>query len=232
VEAEFIYPVYLGESIAPYRSFEPVLAVIPWSTRDGRLLTADQARARGFSRLSDWLYKVEELWNRYGKKTTTFTEKMDFYRLLSSQFPIRGPRIVYSKSGKNPAAALITDKSAIIDHKLYWAALESVAEAHYLCAVLNSETARARAAKWQSQGQWGARDFDKVIFNLSIPKFSEKDGVHTKLAEAAIEAQKVAATVVLKSGLHFTRARAAIRGALSGVGISGQIDELVGQLLS
>ena len=47
----------------------------------------------------------------------------------------------------------------------------SACEARYLVAILNSETARERVEAYQSRGQWGARDFDKVIFNLPIPRF-------------------------------------------------------------
>jgi hypothetical protein len=231
VEAEFLRPVYLGESIAPYRPFEPVLAVIPWDGQEGQLLTSERAALRGHSRLAEWLSEVERLWKTHGKGKTTFAEKIDFYSLLSSQFPIKGPRIVYSKSGTNPAAAIIRDDHAIIDHKLYWAIAGSLDEAYYLSAVMNSETARSKAAKWQSQGQWGARDFDKVMFNLPIPKFDPKSDLHKRLAAAAHEAEGIASSVPLKSGAHFTRARAAIRKALYEAGVGKRIDELVAQLL-
>jgi N-6 DNA Methylase len=230
VEAEFIRPVYLGESIGPYVSFDPVLGVIPWNDEDQNVFTAESAARHGYSRLSAWLADCESLWKKNSKGRTSFREKLDFYRLLSIQFPIRDPRVVYSKSGTNPAAAIIRDKRAIIDHKLYWASIVDDGEARYLVAVLNSETIRARAEKWQSQGQWGARDFDKVAFNLPIPKFNSKTKLHSDLADLGSRAEKIAQSIPRGEG-HFTGARKRIREALDDASISERIDSLVGRLL-
>jgi SAM-dependent methyltransferase len=231
VESEFIRSVYLGESIGPYRTYDPVLAVIPWNDRDRSVFTAEAAARYGLSRLSSWLAACETIWKKYSKGKTTFREKLDFYHLLSIQFPIRGPRVVYTKSGTNPAAAIVRDNRAVIDHMLYWAPVSDEREAHYLIAIFNSETARARAEKWQATGQWGARHFDKVIFNLPIPKFDPKAALHLELAKAAQEAEKIANSVPLKSGEHFTRARKRIREALTEAGVAERIDALTARLL-
>ena len=46
------------------------------------------------------------------------------------------------------------------------------------CGILNSEALRAGVEQFQSQGQWGARHFDKYVFNLPIPKFDGNDPLH------------------------------------------------------
>ena len=231
VEGEFLRPVYLGELIAPYRLLEPVLAVIPWDKHTRQLLTSEMASRQGYSKLSSWLAKCEDLWQQHGKGKISFIEKLDFYHLLSVQFPIGGPRIVYSKAGNNPAAAMIDDCSAVIDHKLYWGRMETREEGRYLIALFNSETARARVEKWQSMGQWGARDFDKVMFNLPIPRFDPNVKLHRDLAEAAERAEKVAAIVPRKEGEYFTRTRKRIRDALRADGVADEIDGMVERLL-
>ena len=81
-------------------------------------------------------------------------------------------------------------------------------------------------------GQWGARHFDKVMFNLPIPQFDPKLELHRHLAAAAEHAENVAAAVPLKEGEHFTQTRRRIRDALRTDGVSGEIDELVNSLLS
>lgn len=231
VEAQFLRPVYLGECIGPYRLFDHVYAVIPWDDSSGTLLTSKTAGRRGYPRLSNWLATVESLWDQFGKGNMTYEEKINFYSLLSVQFPIKSPRVVYSKSGTNPAAAVIRESAAVIDHKLYWSATASIQEAHYLIAVLNSETLRAQVERWQSMGQWGARDFDKVVFNLPIPKYDPKSLLHRNLAAAARDAEKIAAAVQLKEGEHFTRARRRIRNALRAESVADRIDDLVARLL-
>jgi hypothetical protein len=104
-------------------------------------------------------------------------------------------------------------------------------EGRYLSAVLNSETARERAAAYQSRGQWGARDFDKVMFNLPIPRFDAKIKLHRDLAAVAERAEAIAAAVVLPEGIKFQRARRMARDALAEAGVSAIIDALVAKLL-
>ena len=176
--------------------------------------------------------KAEAVWetNRSSDRYTLI-ELFDYFAQLSSQFPRKPLRVVYAASGTNPAACLLTDETAVIEHKLYWAAPSSVGEAHYLCTVLNSETARERAAAYQSRGQWGARDFDKVIFNLPIPRFDAKIKLHRDLAAAAERAEGIAIAVALPEGAKFQRARGMVRDALAEAGVSERIDVLVAQLL-
>jgi hypothetical protein len=131
----------------------------------------------------------------------------------------------------NPAATIIRDNRAIIDHMLYWATIPNEQEAYYLVALFNSEPIRACAEKWQSQGQWGARHFDKVVFNLPIPKFDENETLHMELAKVSEEAEKIAKTVPLKAGQYFTRGRKHIREALADTGLATRINTLVAHLL-
>jgi len=232
VEAQFVRPLYLGESIAPFRLLEPVLAVVPWDEEGKRLLDAETARRSGYLHLAGWLSKAESLWDEHGRGGMTFSAQLDYYGKLTSQFPVAARRVLFSKAGTQPAAAVLRDSGgAVVDHKLYWA-VASEEEGLYLVAILNSETARSRVAGRQSRGQWGARDFDKLMLSLPIPKFDPKVAVHRNLAAAARRAEAVAAQVPLKDGMHFIRARALIRKALAEDGVSGRIDKLVERLLA
>ena len=123
------------------------------------------------------------------------------------------------------------DPEAVVEHKLYWHAPESESEGLYLLAVLNSETARSRAQHLQSRGQWGARDFDKVLLSLPIPKFDAATALHGELADAAATAQAVANGVELREGKYFVSARGLIRDALRDDGVAERIDGLVARLL-
>ena len=71
-------------------------------------------------------------------------------------FPMPSVRVIYAASGTLPAAAILSDQEAVLEHKLYWAATGK-REANYLIAILNSETTRSRVAHMQSRGQWGTR---------------------------------------------------------------------------
>ncbi|MBV8055084.1 MAG: N-6 DNA methylase [Deltaproteobacteria bacterium] len=228
VEKQFLRPLYLGESIAPYRLLEPVEAVIPWDSRDG-LLDSPKAHSRGYTNLADWLREAEKLWDTHGPGRFSLSEQLDYYGKLAAQFPPPNIRVLYAASGTLPAAAILTDESGVIEHGLYWAA-ESMYEAQYLIALLNSEALRAKIAAQQSRGQWGPRHFDKLLAN-AIPQFDGANPIHRDLVEAAERAEKVASETEIPKA-HFTRVRQVIRAALQKDGIWEKIERLAAQAFS
>lgn len=230
VEVAFVRPIYLGESIGPFRLLSNSEGIIPLD--NGRVLSSSEAQQAGWPRLAAWLAQAEQQWERGREPQSkiTFVDQLNYHGKLVDQFPAAPTRVIYAKSGTLPAAAILRNQAAVIDHKLYWAPARSDPEAYYLIAVLNSETARSRVAAMQSRGQWGARDFDKVLFELPIPKFDGGLALHRELADAAGLAEGVAATVDI-AGVGFVRARGRIRQALKDDGVAARMEALVAQLL-
>ncbi len=111
VEAGFLRPVYLGESILPFRRLPPVLGVIPWDSSRAWLLDAAAARHAGFIDLASWLEEAETLWSTHGRDRMTLLERWDYHRELSSQFPPAPVRIVYAKAGTIPTATQLATGS-------------------------------------------------------------------------------------------------------------------------
>ncbi len=231
VEVEFLRAILLGESILPYRILRPFEAVIPVSQK-GEILDAKAALDRGSDHLAGWMRKAAALWEANTESgDMTLCERWNYHNELGAQFPLTPLRVVYAKAGTQPAACVLRDSKAVIDHMLYWTAASSVGEARYLEAILNSETTRERTANYQARGQWGARHFDKVAFNLPILRYDAKNKLHRDLAAAAERAESVAATVALPEGVKFQRARGLVRAALADAGLSDAIDALVVRLL-
>jgi len=230
VEAEFLRPVLLGESILPYRIFQPFEAVVP-VTDKGEVLDAEAAANRGFDGLRGWMKKSEKIWNADRPAPISFIEQLDYYGKLGAQFPLAPRRVVYAKAGTKTAACIVRDTQNVIDHMLYWTAVQDEREAHFLTALFNSETTRSRVESLQSRGQFGARHFDKVMFNLPIPRFDATDPLHNAIAGAAPEAEVIAASVPLPENIKFQRARGLVRAALTEAGVAQRIDALVARLL-
>lgn len=230
VEKGFLRPVLLGESILPYREWRRFEGVIP-AEADGKPLSSAQAAERGHDYLASWLGDVEKAWDRSGKGSRLFAEQLDYIGQLSAQFPPAPLRVVYAKAGTLPAACVVRDDQTIIDHKLYWTVPGDENEANYLATLLNSEAARSRSAGFQSRGQFGARDFDKVMFNLPIPLFDGKDPLHRDLAQAGAHAEQVAEAVPIPEGERFVAARKRVRQALMAEGVGADIEKLVDKLL-
>ncbi|MBI2832219.1 MAG: N-6 DNA methylase [Chloroflexi bacterium] len=231
IEASFLRPLYLGESIAPFRVLSPILSIIPWDNEQNKLLSSTEALLQGYVHLARWSAEAARIWSQYSSGRRTLIEQLDYYGQLSAQFPVAPLRVVYSASGTLPAAALLSDETAIIEHGLYWMKVGSKGEGHYLLSILNSETARKLTERLQARGQWGARHFDKVVLSLPIPPFDHSDKLHKALANASTRAERVAAAVPLDEGMHFVKARQKIRATLREDGIAQKIDELVSELL-
>jgi hypothetical protein len=230
VEAEFLRPVYLGESILPFRPWRIFEAVVPVNGK-GRVLDAGTAADAGFSGLAGWMRRAELIWEENKRSKFRLIERWNYHNELGAQFPLPPLRVVYTKAGTQPTACMLRDAAGVIDHMLYWAEPASEDEGYYLVAILNSEEARSRVAKLQSRGQWGARHFDKVMFTLPIPRFSAAVGVHRDLAAAGREAEQLAAAVAIDEKTPFARARRQVREALRAHGVSDRIDALVAKLL-
>jgi SAM-dependent methyltransferase len=231
VEREFLRPMLLGASVAPYRLLSPVTAVVPWDPRTSRLLDSASAQSEGYIDLAKWLADAERVWTKHGKKRRTLLEQLNYYDQLTAQLPPAAVRVVYAASGAQPAVAVLEDPAAVVEHGLYWAAAGRD-EAHYLAAILNSETARARVAHLQDRGQWGARHFDKIMLDvLPIPPFDPESEAHRELVSASVAAEGVAQAAELPPGGHFTRARQLIRKTLTEAGIDETVNALVARLL-
>jgi hypothetical protein len=160
----------------------------------------------------------------------TLTQQIDHMRKLSRQLAAPGPKVAYTKAGTRLSAAVVEDPSVIADHKAYWAPIRSLEEARYLCAIINSDTVLQRVIPMQSRGWRDPRDFDNLVWELSIPEFDGSLDLHRKLAAAGAEAERAASTVVLPDG-DYRRKRRAIREALAATGLAGRMEALVARLL-
>jgi hypothetical protein len=230
IEREFIKKVVMGECLLPFRVLDPWSAVLPVS-QDNKVLDANGAAELGFIHLNNWLQKVESTWIRLRKSSTrSFQERIDYHSELSIQFPLSTHRIFYVKSGITMNAARVRSDS-IAENSVYWAGFETADEVLFLTSLLNSETVRSRSERFQARGQFGARHFDKVMFNLPIPRFDPNDGLHTDLAACAAEAEGVAAAVPLAESIRFQTARRLVREALADAGVAARIEGLVTRLL-
>jgi hypothetical protein len=101
-------------------------------------------------------------------------------------------------------------------------------EAHYLCAVLNSDVINELIKPLQSKGSKGERDIVRRPFMFSIPGFDPEDPVHRRLAELSKICHEKASRIKLTKKSVATR-RKEVREALKAEIV--EINKLVSQLL-
>lgn len=232
VESQFVFPVHMGSTIAPFRPLKPVEAVFPWDGEE--LLDGDDAKLDDYERLAHWWRAGEAMWREHSSSAgkMSLRQRLDFFRGFTTQFPAPSERIVYSKAGSTAVAARVTDHRCVIDTTLYWAKAQSTQEARYITAVLNAPALTQLVEPMQSRGLFGPRHFDKYIWQLPIPAYKPGDERHSHLVDLAEEAEVVAARVELPSGVGFQPARRMLRAAFEKHGLSASLDSAVRVLLS
>lgn len=223
VEAEFLWPVVLGEHVLPFRALAPALGVLP---RDGAGWVEPGAACPG---LAAWWREGEARWlgHRVSEKLT-LRGQFDYQQKLAGQFPISPLRVVYTKSGMHLTAAKLAGGRAVIDHTLYWASVGSEDEADYLCALLNAATVTRMVRPLMAYGK-DERHIDKHVWRLPVPLFDPANALHAGLVRAARRAEAEVAGREIAGG--WVAARREFRGYLAGSAVGREIEGLVATLL-
>lgn len=235
VERTFLRRIALGESVAPYRVLGYLTGVVPMEGET--ILTAASAHAHDHRGLAAWLRDTEAKWNEHSNKgadgspRVTLAQSLNHLQKLSAQ-AVRSPvRVIYPASGTRLSACWLVDDDVIVDKDAYWAAANSLEEAAYVVAILNTAIVLERVKDLQPVGQRDPRHFDNLVWTLPIPEFDAAEPLHMDLAAAAQRAADVAARVELPDDAHFTTKRRLIRNALGADGVAETIERLVDALL-
>ena len=196
IESRHLFDVYLGESIAPYVSLDPLKALLPVKHGDSALPADDNGpggiRLGGLERrMRERWQTVSRLWNEYKAPVNKLDllSQFDYWGHLSAQLKKRHQpgdrpiRVVYTKSGE-PTATLISDDDSIIDHTLFWIPCKDIDEANYLLAIINSNTLSEAVAPLMPKGQFGARHLQKHLWKLPIPEYDPAIPLHGEIADA------------------------------------------------
>jgi hypothetical protein len=229
IESEFVYRLYLGEHVLPYRTLPPSRAVLPW--QGDELLHGDNPRLELFPGLATWWRRAEEAWSTHrSSDRLSLIGQLDFRRKLTAQHPIQASRIVYTKSGMHLAAARIEDRRHVIDHKLYWATPASQAEALFLCAILNAAEVTRQVRPLMSYGK-DERDIDKHIWRLPIPEFDSTDPLHAEISALGFEVEREVESLQLDESKSYITLRQQTRRFLEQSAKAQKIEKLVSKLL-
>jgi SAM-dependent methyltransferase len=229
VEDDFVRPLHLGATIAPFRCLAPLAAVIPWV--DGHLLDGSSAELDEHPGLARWWREAETIWARHRSSEMSLRDRLDYHGLLTIQFPIPEHRVVYNRSGTRLVAAYVDVPSAVIDTKLYWGPVGSRAEADYICAVLNAPVMTELVNPLQGRGQFGPRDFYKLPFEFPIPTFDAASELHQAIASVGAEGSGAASALPPAAVATYRRARTAIWASLESSGLLASANSLVTELL-
>lgn len=234
VERSFVRDVYLGENVVPFGLLAPLRAVLPIKPDNQRLLSRDEIGQH--EGLSAWWSEATQLRDKHKKPNdpSDLLDRIDFHAQLTKQLPAPRRRVVYTKAGVRMAAALVQDPMAVIEGKLYWGAVSSTEEGHYLTTILNSAALQEAVGKYQAIGLLGPRDMDKNLFRAPFPLFDSAVPIHRELAAYGREAAAMTEQVLLNAaeGTRFQKLRSAVRAALAAEGTADAIEALVAEIVA
>ena len=219
---DHLFDVYLGESISPYVTLDPLKAALPVHRPTMTMpLSHDdcEGNKHGACQLevAELHSTMQRRWNnatdmfREAHKDRGITELIDNLNHLNKltsqleylQEAIAGcgaTRIAYTTSGR-PTATIIRDNYAMLDTKLYQTACQSDDEAYYLTALLNSDALMAAAETFMSKGLYGARDFHKHAWKLPIPRYDASEPLHVRLSELGKTAEQECTAIIANSDI-------------------------------
>lgn len=228
VESEFVWPTLLGEQVIPFHVRQPEMFVVPL-TQKGHLLNAEDPKIDAYPGLAAWTRAAEQIWEAHRRSAMTLSDQINHMMKLTNQVPVTRTRVVYAKAGMHLAAAVVTDHRPIIDHKLYWGAVGSESEAHYLVGILNAPITTELAQPLMSYGK-DERDIDKTVWKLPIPVFDPNDEIHTEIAALARTLAEEIAVETFTSD-NFITIRRSVRARIVSSGTGQKLDRLVADLL-
>ena len=196
IEKRHVHEVYLGETVVPYATLDPLKAVLPLR-RDATSLPTEDGGIGGVylggleRRMRERWQTISGVWEEHRARANRLTllGQIDYLHKLSSQLDWqrnsdgRPVRVVQTEAGQ-PTAALLPDDHALVDSTLYWITCQNVEEAYYLLALINSDTLYAAVQPLMAKGQFGARHLHKQLWKLPIPEYDGREALHGEIAAA------------------------------------------------
>lgn len=190
-EGALLFRTAISRNIVPFALIAPPLVLLPVVEEAGKftVLDADSLMAKGFRFASSWFTSAEQHWNTQRterNRGNTLGSYLNWQSKLTGQNPQSRYLVLYTSSAAD-ASAVVVDRSEfdhpfVVDHKAYWCEVQTLQEAHYLTAFINSGYANTVIKEFQSRGLFGPRDIHKTIVKVPFPRFKASESDHVKLA--------------------------------------------------
>jgi len=194
VEASLLYPLLRGRDVARWKG-EASAEIICTREPQGEKAIPLTRMEREFPRTLSYLnrFKPALLARKDAVLARSIKAGVPFYALGAvNDYTFAPWKVVWREQAATFTAAVVgqcENRPTVPDHKLMVVTTNSRAEAHYLCALLNSAPCCLSVAAYAINIQMDTH----VLEHVRIPKFSDGDRTHLRLAELSENAHKSAA---------------------------------------
>lgn len=188
VESDYIFKVIKSTELVKFHVYNNYDVFLPLKKSD-LSFTYDS-----LSYHAKFFYdKINEIYKKYKKATTkheTLIDNLNRWSKLINSRQISKIKVVYNNSGSILNAAVVQGNYLITGDLCFFAA-ENLEEAHYLSAILNSNTITNQIKIIKS-----SRHIFKLPLDIPIKKFDVNNINHQKLAELGREGQSIATKMI------------------------------------
>jgi len=200
--------------------------------------------------MANWLDECQNLWVSKGSVRSVSSyprviKWIDYLGKLSAQDPQKRFVVLYNASGTNIASCVVDKRNLprfrinqvvikprgfIAESTTFFYETDNEDEAHYLCAVLNSNVINDLIKPLQPRGAFGERHIQRRPLMFPIPEFNRNDPMHIALANISKTChKKVSSMSMVLRGMTATKARSTVKQLLAKE--LEEIDKLVSELL-
>jgi hypothetical protein len=217
VEQALIHPLVRGADIVRWHAQPSVslLLVQDPRTRAGieeAIMASHYPGARTFLALFENELRARAAFKRYftRQKRGKTIETGPYWSMFNvGQYTLSQSKVVWKDIATDFAAAVLEPQHPVVlsAHTAMEVACDSVDEAHYLCAVLNSTPARTFVASYVA-----THISTHTVSMIGVPKFDHHDSVHGELAAASRAAHAAVAAGDIPDQVRVDNAASALWG--------------------
>ena len=185
IESGLVYPLLRGQNVTRWSAVPQHSILITHHAGMKLRAIAETEMRRAFPRAHAYLQRFEPMLRQRPAYKRYFKPDAPFYSLFNiGEYTFAPWKVVWREQSLPFTAAVVGsagDRLVVPDHKLMIVPLESEAEAHYLCAVLNSLPVSAAVAAYTVETQIDTH----VLDHIAVPRFDRAQPVHRLLASAS-----------------------------------------------
>jgi hypothetical protein len=196
VEDSFVFPCISGRNMNRYGTNSCSYILLPHTNKHGphNAVPEEELKLK-FTATYEWLdYFRDVLLETRIRNGKFFDESIDpFYALDNVGTYTFSPfKVVWREQNKRMVACVVSSKNdspckgklIIPDSKVLFCSVDTEAEAHYMCAILNSEPISKIIEGYTIETQRGT----DILENIKIPKYDLNNGLHKELSDLSIKA--------------------------------------------
>ncbi|MFX1338793.1 MAG: Eco57I restriction-modification methylase domain-containing protein, partial [Promethearchaeota archaeon] len=195
IESHFWYKTFLNMDLIPFYLTKLRNVFLPVNEH----LEFDLNYLKKYPLAKNFYNEMNKIYQE-NKKTTsdisTLFSNLNYWNKLTKQSGSKSFIVLYNASGSNLKAAVIQNpkKKIIVGSENYYFSTESMEEAYYLSAILNSPALSRNIKLIKS-----SRHIHKRPFSFPIPFYDETNDLHNFLMKKAIECETIIQNLYLKN---------------------------------